>query len=421
MVEVLGLNSELERDIIALALSDNNFFFDVYEYLEKGHFSDSETGKTWTIIKKFFQENQRVPKEKELRYFLSKLDIELDENYFLPDKLIRDTLREETLELVRVQEFKKFIFESADQIDSGNPDYGKMQDKIKSIVNIQSISDLGLSYFDIDERFQKIQSLSVDRVPTGIPIVDTTLKGGLAAKELVAFAAPSGVGKSFLLVIAGAHMLKHNKNVLHYTMEMSEEITSLRYDSALLHATETEILSDIEATKARITGKQKNIKSNLIIKEFPTKGASVSTLRAHIQKMREQQNFLPDVIIVDYGDILKSTRRYNSRYDEQGAIFQELRGLAQEMEVPILTATQTNRGSVDKEVIGQEDLGDSYDKARIMDALFTIVQRKDEKEDGLFRIYSAKVRNAADGKLYGYRIDYSRATLEEIKEVNLED
>ena len=127
------------------------------------------------------------------------------------------------------------------------------------------------------------------------------------------------------------------------------------------------------------------------------------------------------MIIVDYGDIMKPTRRYNSRYDEQGTIFQELRGLAQEFNVPVLTATQTNRGAVSKDVIGQEDLGDSYDKARILDALFTLIQSKEDKEDGIFKIYSAKVRNGASGKLYGYKIDYEKAQLEEIGVVNSDD
>ena len=417
MTEELGFSGDLEREIISLCLKDTQFFLDVHDHLDHKHFATDEASKTYAILKTYFETYHSIPNEDIVRHNASKIGIDIDSGYFKANPLNRDFLLTETIDLIRHQEMKRFVMDAFKEVDKKNPNFDDLEDKLRKVINIQPTHDLGLFYFDLDERFQRIKSQSVERTACGIPSMDRALGGGLGKKELVCVAAPPGAGKSYLLCIAGANMLCARNNILHYTLEMSEEITSLRYDSAILNKTSDEIKCDIVKAKDLLERRRKVMEENLVIKEFPTKSASVNTFRAHILKLREQRGFIPDVIIVDYGDIMKATRSFNNRYEEQGSIFQDLRGLAQELNVPIFSATQTNRGSMSKDIVTMEDLGDSFDKARIMDGLFCIVQKPEEKEDGLFRLYDAKVRNGRAGKLHGYEIDYARAQINEIGEV----
>jgi archaellum biogenesis ATPase FlaH len=422
MTKPLKFSPTIERDIVALCLTDTTFFIDVHEHLKPGHFTDEFAGQAYSLIQGYFGHYHLVPEWSRLEYFLNDNEVEIPEEW-KPEKVPdREWLLEQTLTLIRHQEFKSFIFDCADESEKEKPNFDRLEQDLQKILSIQPISDLGLFYFDLDERYVRLTASKGERIKTGIEVVDQALEGGLAKEELVCFAGPSGAGKSYLLAIAGAHMLvKEKKNVVHYTLEMSEERTSLRYDMAVLAQTKGEIMDDIEGAKNSLKNIKTVLNKNLVVKGFPTMSANANTLRTHLFKLREQQRFFPDVIIVDYGDIMDSRKKFSSKYDTQGAVFQDLRALAQEFKVPVLTATQTNRGAVGKAIIGQEDLGDSYDKARIMDALFTIVQKPEEKEDGYFKLYEAKVRNEQSGRLWGYQIDYARAQLEFIAKVEEED
>jgi replicative DNA helicase len=425
MAENLKLSEDLEKEIISHSIKDVQFFLDIQDFLKKDHFENQEIATAWYYIQQYFNVYHSVPTRLEIDQILKAKEIDVGD--FLLDEentatTNRDWLLDETIRLIRHQEFKKHVMNCAEEAGKEKPDFDKLEEELKAVLSITPMSDLGTSYFDLDERFLALAGLQQDRIKTGIEVIDDSLEGGLADKELVGIGAPSGVGKSYILCIAGANMLiGERKNVLHYTFEMSEERTSLRYDMAILNMTKEEIFEDVELTKSKLSP-HKIKQRHLYIKEFPTRGANANTLRTHMNKLREQKGFIPDVVIIDYGDIMKAiSSKYSSKYDEQGAIFQELRGLAQEFNVPILTATQTNRGSVGKAVIGQEDMADSYDKARIMDALFTLVQRPEDKEDGLIRIFSAKNRNNVSHVLSGYKIDYAKAQLEYIGRIEQED
>lgn len=418
----LGFSEELERDIVALCIHDPQFFLDVHEYLKPSHLASPAISKAYTVVKTYFDHHHTIPKESIILHLLGKLDVSLPADYFKKEVLNKEFLLKETVDLIRHQEMKKFIYSALTEVDKKTPNFDQLETQLREVINIQPTQNLGTFYFDLDERFAKLQSITTDRTPTGIPSIDRALGGGLGRKELTCVAAPPGAGKSYLLCIAGAHILtKQRKNIVHYTFEMSEEITSLRYDSAILNLSSKDILGDVESAKERLLRYSKIMKENLVIKEFPTKGASVNTIRAHLNKLKEQRNFIPDGIIVDYGDIMKSTKSYQNRYEEQGSIFQDLRGLGQELDIWVMSATQTNRGSMSKDIVTMEDLGDSFDKARIMDALFIILQKPEEKEDGLLRLYDAKVRHGKSGTITGYEINYENAQLRELGSVEEED
>jgi replicative DNA helicase len=158
--------------------------------------------------------------------------------------------------------------------------------------------------------------------------------------------------------------------------------------------------------------------SHLKLKEFPTSMASVLDIEAHLEQLKLYEEFEPDVIIVDYGDIMRSTRKTNNLYEEQGWIFRELRGLAVKRNIVVITATQTNRDSFDseggtKEIIGMEKTADSMEKNRILDALFSITQKRQEKDQGKINLWVAKNRNGESSTILEFLINYHNMQIKE--------
>jgi replicative DNA helicase len=133
-------------------------------------------------------------------------------------------------------------------------------------------------------------------------------------------------------------------------------------------------------------------KGDLIIKQYPTRGATVDIIRSHILSLRAQ-DFNPDAIIIDYGDILKSSRSYNDKRHEEGSIFEELRGLAVDLKLPVVTATQANRGALEKRIVTMADIAESFEKAKIADVIIALCQTSKEKKTGKMRWFFAKNRD----------------------------
>jgi replicative DNA helicase len=158
--------------------------------------------------------------------------------------------------------------------------------------------------------------------------------------------------------------------------------------------------------------------SHLKLKEFPTSMASIFDIEAHLDSLKTFEEFEPDILIIDYGDIMKSTRNTKSTYEEQGWIFRELRGLAIKRNLVIITATQTTRDSLTSdggtaEVIGMDKAADSMEKNRILDVLFSITQSRQEKDDGAINLWVAKNRNGKSSTFLEFLINYKNFQIKE--------
>ena len=272
-------------------------------------------------------------------------------------------------------------------------------------------STTGHDFFeDMEVRFQRIERLPC---PTGIKFLDEkdVLNGGLGRGELGVVTANTGVGKSHFLVSVGAEALRMGKNVIHYTFELSESLTGIRYDSNLCDINSKEVIPN----KDYVMETYKNSDfGRLIIKEYPTGSASVITLKNHVEKLM-LKGFKPSLIIIDYADIMRSTRRYDSVRHELKLIYEELRNLATEINVPVWTASQANRDSANSMIVGLENMSEAYGKAMVADVVLSISRKAAEKAAGTGRIFVAKNRAGRDGLLFPVTIDTakSRITLRE--------
>ena len=212
---------------------------------------------------------------------------------------------------------------------------------------------------------------------------------------------------SHFLVGLGAEALKVGKNVVHYTFELTETAVGIRYDSYF-----TKIPSnEIQDSKEEVLSKYKEMElGKLIIKEYPTGGATVNTIRNHIEKLL-LRGFVPNLIVIDYADIMRSTREYDALRLELKLIYEELRNLAMEKGLPIWTASQANREASNSEVVGLESMSESYGKAMVADVILSLSRKPTEKATGAGRLFVAKNRAGRDGILFPVHIDTARSII----------
>jgi replicative DNA helicase len=319
-------------------------------------------------------------------------------------------VKEKSLDFCKRQAFKEALEKSVELINADS--FESVISLMKNAVSIGMPNTVGHDFFeDIEARFQKI-----DRkvCPTGIPELDakSILGGGLGRGEIAVVTANTGVGKSHFLVQMGANAMKHGKNVLHYTFELTEQAVGIRYDSNLCDISSSDVVDRKEEVVA-FYEENKDL-GRLIIKEYPTGTASVTTIRNHIEKLG-MKGFKPSVIIIDYADIMRSTRQYDSLRHELKLIYEELRNLAMEMNIPIWTASQANRESANSDIVGLENMSEAYGKAMVADLVVSLSRKAAEKSEGTGRLFIAKNRAGKDGVLFPISIDTSKSKIEVVE------
>jgi len=209
--------------------------------------------------------------------------------------------------------------------------------------------------------------------------------------------------------------MRVGKNVLHYTFELSEYAVGLRYDSNLCDIPS----NDVQDRKAEVLKKYENMGlGRLIIKEYPTGSATVITIRNHIEKLM-LKGFTPSIIIIDYADIMRSTKTYDSLRHELKLVYEELRNLAMEMNVAIWTASQANREAANADIVGLENMAEAYGKAMVADLVVSISRKATEKSTNSGRLFIAKNRAGRDGLVFPLCIDTAKSTFEILDESTL--
>jgi hypothetical protein len=319
-----------------------------------------------------------------------------------------DYVKEKTVDFCKKQVLQHALEESVKAISNEN--YESVISIMKDAVSRGEGSSVGHDFFvDHEARFAKINRVCC---PTGIPDLDEkeVLNGGLSRGEIGVVVAPTGVGKSHWLVAMGAAAMKRGKNVLHYTFELSESSVGIRYDSNLCNIPSSEV---IDAKESVLENYKNNDYGRLIIKQYPTGTASIVTLRNHIEKL-SMKGFAPSVIIIDYADIMRSTRQYDTLRHELKLVYEELRNLAMDLNVPVWTASQANREASNSDVVGLENMSEAYGKAMVADIVISISRKPSEKASGQGRLFVAKNRAGRDGVLFPIKIDTSRSKIEVI-------
>lgn len=425
--------AEHEFNILLYMKYDKGFCAKMCSCLRKKHFTSNLMGTMFQIARHFFQTFSEFPSKTTLSGHLNKagenpdkfmpfLDaLDNEEAYAELSKSDKKFIETTVVDFAKHAKMKEAILESYDLLAENK--FGEINAKIQDALKFNIDVDLGVDLFDIDERYLRLEKSIEEKISTGFTNFDEKLGGGWCRKEIYCVLGPPGMGKSIFLPNFGARALKDGFNVVHYSLEMAEERVGLRYDGAIstielrhLHDRIDEVKRkyDIHYPTWRLAPEKQT--ARLKIKEFPTGGASVLDIESHLEQLRTYEGFVPDVMIVDYGDIMKSARKTSNTYEEQGWIFRELRGLAIEYNCVVITATQARRDAVDvkggtKAQVGMDQVADSMEKVRILDGLFSIVQSVPEKAQGKIKLYFAKNRNGPSGITITFNINYNNMLL----------
>ena len=194
--------------------------------------------------------------------------------------------------------------------------------------------------------------------------------------------------------------------ILDYTLELADTSVGNRYDSCISRVP----LSDLFSNKRQVLEQIKDIEGQLIIKEYPTKSATTETIKNHIEKLRKK-GIEPDMIIVDYADLLKPVRVSEKKRYELENTYEELRAISQIYKCPVWTASQTNRTGLNAEVITMEAISEAFNKCFVADFICSLSRTIKDKQSDKGRIFIAKNRNGPDGLVFPALVDWSNVNI----------
>ena len=408
--------------VISALLTDRIFLQQVSDILSPDYFESQANQWVVELIKDYFIEYGSIPT---LDVF--KIKVQTESNDVLKASVIDNLkevfkyiesddlpfVKEESLKFCKNQEIKKAIVESVELLKKGH--YDDIKKRIDAAMKAGADKDIGYEYLlDVATRYTDNVR---NTMPTGWPLINDLAGGGFGKGELVIFVAGPGGGKSTAMMNIGAHILKKGMRVVHYTMELTEAYVSQRYDAVITGIATQNLkyhIEDIEHELKKITGE-------LIIKYYPTKTASVSSLKAHLDKLILQGK-KPDIVIVDYADLLRSNSKSgrDSLHQELENIYEDLRGLAGEYEVPVFTASQANRSSAESDIITGEQVASSFAKIMIGDFVISLSRKVTDKIAGTGRWYVIKNRFGPDGLTLPSRLNMSNGRIEIFEETSVQ-
>ena len=384
-----------QAKIITSLLVEKKLLQTISDILKSSYFdSDANKWLVGTIIG-YFLEYKTSPTLEVMKVKIDEMDNDilqvsvvdnLKESWRNVESTDLKFVQEQTLEFCRNQVMKNAIMDSVDLIEVGQ--YDQIKKIVDEAMKAGSDRDLGHDYIvGIEERLTKSTR---DTVKTGWDPIDEVMDGGLGKGELGVVVAPAGIGKTWCLQNIGANSVKNGLNVVHYTLELNQNYVGLRYDTVFSGVT----TSDIKYYQDDVKKKIDALKGTLLIKYFPTKSASVQTLTSHLSQI-EIQGIKPDLVLVDYADILKGVGSEKRHVLEN--IYEDLRGLAGEIECPIWTASQANRSSLEEEIIDATKVAEAYSKVMIADFVVSVSRKVEDKIANTSRFHVIKNRFGIDG------------------------
>ena len=397
----------IEQKILSNLINDEQYCRKVIPFLKKEYFSDRKEVILVQEIIEFFSKYNK-PATKEI------LSIEVSNRKDLNDKelseinecitnLSTEPVNEDWM-LTNTEKFCKdravynAILSSIKIIDGNDKQH--TQDSIPAILSdalaVSFDNHIGHDYLDDHSERYDFYHRVEEKIAFDLEMFNKITKGGLSKKTLNIALAGTGVGKSLFMCHVGAGCLTQGKNVLYITMEMAEERIAERIDANLLNLTMDELkVIDRDIYETRINKITNKTKGKLIIKEYPTASAHAGHFRALLEELKLKREFIPDIIFIDYLNICASQRMKQggsiNSYTYIKSIAEELRGLAVEYNVPIVSATQTTRSGFTNSDPGLEDTSESFGLPATADFMFALVSN--EELEGLNQIIVKQLKN----------------------------
>lgn len=327
-----------------------------------------------------------------------------------PIPMEREHIIDNLSTFMRTQAMKRAVQDSWEYIAQGN------WDEVVSAVDEASkvgmhLTDMGTFFFeDFEDRIhRRANSPQLEKLSTGIAELDNLLYGGIKPQQLGLIAGGTGRGKSIFLQWLSRVAILLGKKVVYFTLELSEEDIAERFDALFSHIKIGELQTYNNELYNHLAGMSSKFGKNLCIKSYPADVATVTTLKSFLQQL-SGIGFVPDLVVVDYLDLLKPHRNYNSQYEELDAITKALHGFSKEVGTRVWTATQLNRSGLVAETPDESTIAGAVAKLFTPDVAIFMAQTKEEREDQIMRLLVAKNRNGPAGRTIQLDTDYSYMT-----------
>ena len=404
----------IEQQILSRLIYDEQYCRKVVPFIKRDYFVDKKEAIVANVVTEFFNKYNKPPTKDivsiELGNRKDLTDKELAEVNSFVDSLSdapvnEDWMLEHTEKFCKDRAVYNAILNSIKIIDGR--DKILTQDAIPSILSdalaVSFDSHVGHDYLEDHESRYEYYHRVEEKIAFDLEMFNKITKGGLSKKTLNIALAGTGVGKSLFMCHVAAGCLTQGKNVLYITMEMAEERIAERIDANLLNLTMDELkVIDRDIYETRISKITKKTQGKLIIKEYPTAGAHSGHFRALLEELKLKRDFVPDIIFIDYLNICASQRMKQggsvNSYTYVKAIAEELRGLAVEYNVPIVSATQTTRSGYTNSDPGLEDTSESFGLPATADFMFALVSN--EELEALNQIIVKQLKNRYNDPSY---------------------
>ena len=425
----------IEKTIIESLVYNEEFVRKVVPFIKEEYFEDLSQRLVFTLITDFIAKYKDNPSKEALIVALDSAPSVGENLHKEAEKFIEeledtskniDWLLDETEKFCKDKSLYNAIVQSIAIIDETNEsklDKGAIPKILSDALGVCFDNSVGHDWLEGGEDRYKHYHAEEEKISFDLEIFNKILKGGMPRKTLNIILAGTGVGKSLMMCHMAAANMVMGKQVLYITAEMSEKKIGERIDANLLNLTTEEIkLLPKDTYLKKVNKFRDSLAGKLIIREFPTASASASHFRFLVNELKLKKNFFPDIIYVDYLNICASVRyKANASVGSYGyikAVAEELRGLAMELDIVMVSATQTTRGGFTNSDPGLQDTGESWGLPQTADFMFAMIVTDELEQIGQILIKQLKNRNNDVNyyKKFCIGVDKSKFKLYDIEE-----
>lgn len=416
------IKDKIEIIIIKSMLHDVNFALKIFAIVpDEKVFKQTATKKLYKFIRAYYEKYQKLPTSDtvaalskgydELVNFMS-LVVETPEDIILN----KDFVIEISIDYLKRALFINALSEAAMSLDDANT-YDDAVKKMQKAMEISFDIYLGMSYIDsLEERLRKAREYNVGGIKTGVDMWDNALSigRGFLPKNIYVVSSESNLGKSIVLCNIAANALLQHKNVLFISLEMQEFFIGQRIDAILTRINIEDIYNydKEDELKKKYSGFASTVSSNIFIKEYPPGTVNVHHIRALCNDLRLYQSFVPDIIIVDYLNLMNVARASSNEYYKMKNITEELRALSYEFNAPMVTASQLNREGYDNVRPTMATMGESMGIVHTADNIIMLSQTEEERQMGMLQFHIVKNRLGEKDVSFSVAINYNNLRID---------
>lgn len=386
-----NFGEEMQELLLSFMISDPTSYARSQAIIEEAYFTD-KFRPVVRFIKGYSDEHHLLPLPEQVYAATGQMIERFDEAPQHADWYLKTVEK-----FCRQRALQNVVFDGPDLLAKGMA--GELEKRVKEAMTITLMTDLGTSYFENPlERLQRLQDKS-NFISTGWKSMDKKLHGGFTRGSLNIFAGGSGSGKSLFLQNIALNWALMGMNVVYITLELSEELVGLRIDAMVAERNTKDVYRDINDAALKIAMVAKNnALGDLRVKKLPEAGTTANVLRAYLKEYEIQTGRKPDALVVDYLDLMHPNNAkidVSSLFTKDKYVSEELRAIGSDWDIPVVSASQLNRQSVEAQEFDHSHIAGGISKINTADNVFGIFTSTPMRERGQYQIQFLKTRSAA--------------------------